>query len=221
MFSLTQILSSSPTNDLQGFVTYLYAGLDSKFFCCCCSAMSDSLWPPCTAARQASPSFTTSQSLLKLMSIELMMPSNHLIFCHHFLSCPQAFPASGSFPMSQLFASGAQSSGASALSLPMSIQDWFPLGLTSLISLLSKGLSRAFSSTTVWKHQFFGAQPSLSPNSHIHTWLLLIYHSENPRALKNYAKSTLPALNKWHNKVWMTAHPGFAVDFKSIVETYY
>ena len=110
---------------------------------------------------------------------------------------------------------------ASASVLPKNIQDWFPLGLAGLISLLSVGLSRVFSSTTTWKHQFFGAQPSLSPNSHIHTWLLLIYHSENPRALKNYAKSTLPALNKWHNKVWMTAHPGFAVDFKSIVETYY
>ena len=110
---------------------------------------------------------------------------------------------------------------ASASVLPKNIQDWFPLALTGLISLLSKGLSRAFSSTTVWKHQFFGAQPSLLPNSHIHTWLLLIYHSENPRDLKNYAKSTLPALNKWHNKAWMTAHPGFAVYFKSIVETYY
>ena len=71
-----------------------------------------------------------------------------------FSSCPQSFPASGSFPMSQLFASGAQSTGASASAsaLPMNIQDWFPLGWTSWISLQSKGLSRIFSNTTVWKH---------------------------------------------------------------------
>ena len=78
-------------------------------------------------------------------------------------SCPQSFPASGSFPMSQLFTSGGQSIGASASAsvLPMNIQGWFPLGLTGLISLLSKGLSRIFSSTTVRKHQFFSTQPSL------------------------------------------------------------
>ena len=89
-----------------------------------------------------------------------------------FASCPQSFPASGSFPMSQLFTSGSQSTGASASVLPMSIQGWFPLGLTGLISLQSKGLSRVFSNTTVWKHQFFSLQPSLWSNSHIHTWLL-------------------------------------------------
>ena len=92
---------------------------------------------------QASLSFTIPQSLLKLMSIELMMPSSHLIVCHPFSSCPQSFPASGSFPMSPLFASGGQSIGASAAGsvLPMNIQDWFPLGLTGLLSLQSKGLS--------------------------------------------------------------------------------
>ena len=87
-------------------------------------------------------------------------------------SCLQSFPASGSFPMSQLFASGGQSTGASASVLPMSIQGWFPLGLTGLISLQSRGLSRVFSSTTVQKHQFFSTQPSLWSNSHIHMWLL-------------------------------------------------
>ena len=78
-------------------------------------------------------------------------------------SCFQSFPASGSFPMSQLFASGGQSSGfsASASVLPMNIQDWFPLGWTGCISLQSKGLSRVFSNTTVQKHQFFGTQHSL------------------------------------------------------------
>ena len=91
-----------------------------------------------------------------------------------FSSCPQSFPASGSFPMSWLFASGGQSMGASALAsvLPVNIHGWFPLELTGLISLLSKGLSRVFSSTAVWKHQFFGAHPSLWSNSHIHTRLL-------------------------------------------------
>ena len=89
-------------------------------------------------------------------------------------SPPACFPASGSFPMSQFFSSGGQSIGvlASASVLPMNIQDWFPLGWTGWISLQSKGLSRVFSSTIFWKHQFFSAQPSLWFNSHIHTWLL-------------------------------------------------
>ena len=89
-----------------------------------------------------------------------------------FSNCLQSFTASGSFSMSWLFASGGQSIGASASVLPMNIQGWFPLGLTSLISLLSKGPSRIFSSTAVWKHQFFGAQPSLSSNTHTHSWQL-------------------------------------------------
>ena len=82
-----------------------------------------------------------------------------------FSSCPQSFPASGSFQMSQFFTSGGQSIGvsASAVVLPMNIQDWFPLGWTYWISLQSEGLSRAFSNTTVQNHQFFGAQLSLSP----------------------------------------------------------
>ena len=89
-----------------------------------------------------------------------------------FSSCLQSFPASGSFPISQLFASGGQSIGVSASSsvLPMNIEDWFPLGWTGWISLQSKGLSRVFSNTTVQQHQFFGAQPSSQSNSHIHTW---------------------------------------------------
>ena len=85
-----------------------------------------------------------------------------------FSSCPQSLPASGSFPMSQLFASGGQSIGVLASALPMDILDWFPLGWTGLISLQSKGLSRVFSNTTVQKHQFFGTQPSLWSNSHMH-----------------------------------------------------
>ena len=88
-----------------------------------------------------------------------------------FSSCPQSLPASGSFPMSQLFTWGGQSIGvsASASFLPMNIQDWSPLGWTGWISLLSKGLSRVFSNTTVQKHQFFSSQLSSQSNSHIHT----------------------------------------------------
>ena len=80
-----------------------------------------------------------------------------------FSSCLPSFPASGSFSVSQFFASGGQSIGALALAsrLPMNIQDWFPLRLAGLFSVLFKGLSRVFSSTTNWKHQLFGAQPSL------------------------------------------------------------
>ena len=87
-------------------------------------------------------------------------------------SCPQSFPASGS-PVSWLFASGDQSVGASALAsvLPLNIQCWFPLELTGLISLMLKGLLRVFSSITVWKHQFFGAQPSLWSNSHVFIYM--------------------------------------------------
>ena len=110
---------------------------------------------PGTEARQASLFITNSRSLLKLMSVASMMPSNHLILCLPFSFCLQSFPASGSFPMSQFFASGGQSIGvsASASVLPMNIQDWFPLQ--------SKGLLRVFSNTTVQKHKFFGAQLSL------------------------------------------------------------
>ena len=91
-----------------------------------------------------------------------------------FSSCLQSFPASGSFQMSQFFALRGQSIrvSASASVLPMNIQDWFPLGLTSLISLQMKGLSRIFSNTTVQKHQFFSTQLSLWSNSRIHMWLL-------------------------------------------------
>ena len=120
---------------------------------------------PWTAARQAFLSFTVSRSLLKLMFINSVMPSNHLILCHLLLLLPSTFPTSGSFQMCQLFASGGQSIGASASAsvLPMNSQDWFPLGLTNLISLQSKGLSRVFSNTTVQKHQFFALSFLHSP----------------------------------------------------------
>ena len=118
---------------------------------------------PWTAARQTSLSITNSWSLLKLWSIELVMPSNHLIICRPFSSHFPSFPASGSFQMSQFFTSGGHSIGVSAFAsvLPMYIQYWFALGLTGWISLLSKELSRVFSNTTVEKHLFFNSQLSL------------------------------------------------------------
>ena len=93
---------------------------------------------PWTEARQASLSITNSWSLLSLLSIASAMPSNHLIFCHSLLLLPSIFPVSGSFPMSQFFASGGQSIWTSASVLQMNIQDWFPFRLTGLISLQSK-----------------------------------------------------------------------------------
>ena len=125
-----------------------------------------------TAACQASLSFTISQNLLKFMSTESWCRLTISSSVTAFSSCPQSFPASGSFPMSRLFPSGGQSIGVSASVLQMNIQGWLALGLTGLISVQSKGLSRVFSNTTVQKHQFFGTQPSLWSNSHIHTWLL-------------------------------------------------
>jgi len=134
------------------------------------SVVSDSLWPHgLQHARPPCPSPTP-----RVYSNSC--PSN--LWCHPTISssvipfsCPQSFPASGSFPASRLFTLGGQSIGASASVLPMNIQSWFPLRLTGWISLLSKGLSKVFSST-IQRHQFFGAQPSLWSNSHIHTWLL-------------------------------------------------
>ena len=112
---------------------------------------------PWITACQASLSITNSRSLLKLMSIESVMPSNHLILCVPFSACPQSFPASGSFQMSQLFVSGGQSIGVSAPTsiLPMNTQDWSPLGWTDWISLQPKGLSRVFSNTTTHPQNIF------------------------------------------------------------------
>ena len=137
------------------------------------SVMSDSLWhhglqharPPCPSPtpRIYSNSCLLSQWCHPTISSSVV-PFSHL----------QSFPASGSFQMCPFFTSGGQSIGASVSApiLSMNIQDWFPLGLTGLISLQSKGLSRVFSNITVQKHQFFCAQLSLYFNPHIHTWLL-------------------------------------------------
>ena len=127
-----------------------------------------------TAAHQAPPSFTISRVCSDLCLLSWWCYPAISSSVVPFSSCLQPFPASGSFLMSPLFTSGGQSTGASATAsvFPMNIQGWFPLESTGLISLLSKGLSRVFSSTTIQKHQIFSAQPSLWSNSHICMWLL-------------------------------------------------
>ena len=129
---------------------------------------------PWTAARQASLSITNSWSLLKLMSIESVIPSNHLILCCPLLLLPSIFPTSGSFQMSQFFTSGGQSIGvsASASVLPMNIQDWFPLGWTVLSSLQSKGLCKESSPTSQFKSITSSVLSFFYCPTLIHTWLL-------------------------------------------------
>ena len=136
------------------------------------SVVSNSLWPhepqhtrpPCTSTTpgiQSNP-YPLSRWCHPTISSSVVP----------FYSCPQSFPALGSFPVSQLFPWGGQSIGASASVLPRNTQDWSPLGRTCWISLQTKGLSRIFSNTTVQKHQFFTTQLSSQSNSHIHTWPL-------------------------------------------------
>ena len=144
-------------------------------FCCC--SVTQSCLTICDPMDCSKLGFPVLHHLLELAQTHVHRVSDafqpsHPVF--PFSSCLQSFPASGSFPMSQLFISGGQSIGVSpaASVLPMNIQDWFPLGLTGFISLQSKGLSRVFSNTTAQKHQFFSIQPSFWFNSYIHTWLL-------------------------------------------------
>ena len=138
------------------------------------SVVSDSLWPhELQQARPPCPSPTTRVHSDSHPSSQWCHPaiSSSVV---RFSSCPQSLPASESFPMSQLFAWGGQSAGASALAsfLPKKSQGWSPSEWTGWISLQSKGLSRVFSNTAVQKHQFFGSQPSSQSNSHIHSWPL-------------------------------------------------
>ena len=146
--------------------------LIDKIYCCLVTQSCPTLCDPMACSM---PGLPVPHCLLKFAQIHVhcIMSSSHLILCHPF-SCSQSFLASGTFPMSQLFTSDDQNTGvsASASVLPMSIQGWFPLRLTGLISLLSKGLSGAFSSITVWRHQFVGAQPSLRSSSHNCMWPL-------------------------------------------------
>ena len=153
------------------FIEYLFLLLS-------CSVVSNSLWPHgLQHARPPCPS-STPRACSNLSPFSQWCHPTISSSVIPFSSCIQSFPASGSFTMSQFFTSGGQSIGVSTLAsvFPMNIQDWFSLGLTGLISLQSKGLSKVFSNTTVQKHQFFSAQPSLWFNSHIHAWLL-----ENPQ----------------------------------------
>ena len=139
----------------------------------CCSLMSNSLQPHgLQHARLPCPSLSPGVCSNSCPSSWWCHPTVSSSVVH--FSCIQFFLASRSFPRSQFFTSGGQSIGvsASASVLPVNNQDWFPLGLTGLISLLSKGLSRVFSNTTVQKHKFFSTQLSLWSNSPIHTWLL-------------------------------------------------
>ena len=134
--------------------------------CCSVAKLCPTLCDPMDCSLLASLSFTISWSLLRLMSFELVILSNHLILCCPLLLQPSIFSSIGSFLVSQLFTSGGQSF---ASVLPINIQGRFLLGLAGLISLQSKGFLRDFSNTTVQKHQFLGAQPSLWSNCHIHT----------------------------------------------------
>ena len=134
------------------------------------SSVTRSCWILCDPMDCSMPGFPVLHYLPELAQTHVHCVSDAIQPSHPvtpFSSCPQSFPASGSFPMSWLFASGGQSIGAStsASVLLMNIRDWFPLGLTGWISLQSKGLSRVFSNTTVQKHQFFGAQLSSQSNS--------------------------------------------------------
>ena len=136
------------------------------------SVVSDSLWP--YESQHARPPCPSSTPRIHWDSRPLSQ------WCHPaisssvvpFSSCPQSLPASESFPVSQLFTTGGQSTGVSALAsfLPKKFQGWSPSDWTGWISSQSKGLSRVFFNTTLQKHQFFGAQPSSQSNSHIHTW---------------------------------------------------
>ena len=148
------------------------------------SVIFDSLRPPGLWQARLSCPLLSPRICLNSCSLNRRCHPTISSSVNPFSSRPQSFPAPGSFPVSRLFASGDQSIGASASVLPVNIQGWFPLGLTGLISLQYKGLSRVFSSTTVWKHQLFSTQPCLWSNSHIHSWLWK-YHSFDYMGLAN------------------------------------
>ena len=155
------------------------------FYCVTKSLLSLSCVQLCISMYCSMPGFPVHhqlQELLKLISIKLMLPPSHLIFC-----CPlpiQPFWASGSFSMRQFFTLGGQNIGVSPSTsvFSMSMQGWFPLGFTGWISMQSKRLSRVFSNTTVQKHQFFSVQLSLWSNTHIH-WKTIDANWKNHRLI--------------------------------------
>ena len=142
--------------------------------CCCCSVTQSwpTLWDLMTAACQAFLSLTISWSLSRFMSIASVMPSSHLILWCPLLLLPTIFPIIRDFSNESVVPFRWPKHGASASFLPMAIQDWFPLTLSGFLSLLSKGLPRVFSSTTVWRHQVSSALPYLQFSSHNHKWPL-------------------------------------------------
>ena len=179
------------------------------------SVVSNSLWPHgLQHARPPCPSPTP-------WACSNSCPSSQ--WCHPtispsvnpFSSCLQSFPTSGSFPMSQFFASGSQSIGVSPSTsvLTMNIHDWLPLGLTGLILMQFKGLSRVFSNTTVQKHQFFSAQLSLWSNSHISHVHLLVCRSRTVaswpayRFLRRQARQSSPTLTCIFSSTWLLEKP--------------
>ena len=151
------------------------ASPDIDWKCCCSVAKSSLTWRrhglqhACLPCLSLSPGVCSNSCPLSQWCHPTI--SFSVIPFSYFL---QSFPASGPFPVSWVFASGGQSINTSALAsvFTVNIQCWFPLGLTGLIFLQSNGLSKIFSRTTIWKHQFFSTQPSLCFNCHIHTWLL-------------------------------------------------
>ena len=159
-----------------GMVILMKSKLSNPLCCCCCSAAHSCL-TLCNPMDYSMPGFPVHHQLpelAQLMSIESVMPSNHLILSP-LLLLPTVFPHIKVFSSESalhIMWSKVEASASGSV-LPVNIQGCFPLGLTGLISLQSKWLSRIFSSTTVWKHQFFGPQPALWSNSHIHTWLLV------------------------------------------------
>ena len=142
------------------------------------SSVAQSCWTPCNPMDYSMPGLPVHHQLPEFTQTRVHWVSDAIQPSHlssiSFSSRLQSFPASGSFPMNQFFKSGGQSIGvsSSASVLLMNIQGWFLFGLTGLISLQSKWLSRVFSNTTVQKHHFFGTQLSSQSNSHIHTWIL-------------------------------------------------
>ena len=140
-------------------------------------------------------SLIISPSLPKFMSVASVIPSSHLILWCCLLLCPQSFSASGTFPKGQLVTTGGQSIGASASDLLMNIQGWFPLRLTGLISVLSKGLSRVFSSTRDWRFQFFGLLPSLRSSSHNRMTFVGRVVSLLPKTSSRFVIAFLPRSN--------------------------
>ena len=161
--------------------------------CSCCCSVSKLYLTLCNLMNYSIPVFPVLHSFMQFVQIHVHWVDDAISFSLIPFSCPQLFSASGSFPMSWLFISGGQSIGTSVSPsvFLMNTQGWFLLGVTGLVSLLSKELSRVFSSTTVWKHQLFGTQPSLWSQSHIHTWQL-----EKPIALtiQNFVNKVMSLL---------------------------